>query len=66
MPSLEDMKNGLKHEHNEEAWHTESGRICEREEVLTFLRTEAKRGTADWEYRLTKLAEAIERGDHEQ
>ena len=37
----------------------------ERESIVTFLRAEAKNGTADWEYRLTKLAEAIERGEHE-
>lgn len=40
--------------------------IQERARILTFIREQATTGTADYEHKLTKLADAIERGEHEQ
>ena len=37
----------------------------ERKAVLRFIREQATKGTADLEHKLTKLADAIERGEHE-
>lgn len=39
--------------------------IQERGLILAFIREQATKGTADYEHKLTKLADAIERGEHE-
>jgi hypothetical protein len=41
------------------------GALVERAKVAHFLRAEAINGTADFEFKVNKLADAIERGDHE-
>jgi hypothetical protein len=40
--------------------------IQERARILAFIREQAAKGTADYEHKLTKLADAIERGEHEE
>ncbi len=39
--------------------------ITEREDVIAYLRSEATKGTSDFEHKMNKIIAAIERGDHE-
>ncbi len=66
MPTLEELREWMKDEHCDRNWAWQSATVDEREAVLAFIREQATKGTADYEHKLTKLADAIERGEHEQ
>jgi hypothetical protein len=38
---------------------------AEQGRIVRFIRKQATKGTADYEHKLMKLADAIERGEHE-
>lgn len=38
---------------------------AEQGRIVRFIREQATKGTADYEHKLMKLADAIERGEHE-
>ena len=73
MPSLKDIKERLNNGglRSGKAATTSmlitaiASRVEERKAVLAFIREQATKGTADYEHKLTKLADAIERGEHE-
>lgn len=65
MPSLKELRRWAEGSSCDRNWAWQSATVDERDAVLRFIRKQAIKGTADYEHKLMKLADAIERGEHE-